>query len=208
MHTFLLILVVVLVGCSKKNDDPPAPTPSPTTGSGSGSVAPTPPTPTPTTPTPAASDCVDYRDNKGLDACKALCDAGTLTACNTAGTLIDFEYDDPAAKAPAVPLYQKACDGGVGEACQNIANYYRNGFGGLPKDEAKMHEMFVKATPLFEKECAAKNPQSCFHLGGIYEKGWGTQKPDPKKGLEYYNKACDAGSPGGCSQAKRPPPEK
>jgi TPR repeat protein len=201
------LVVVVAYSCSKKDDPPapaPSPTPSPTTPAPTTPTTPTTPTPT---PTPAASpdDCKDYRDNKGIDACKAVCESGTMGACATAGQLISMEFDDPAAKAPAVPLLTKACDGGVGDGCNELAVFYRNGFGGLPKDEAKMTEYYAKALPLWDKECADKRASSCFQLGDAYDLGFGT-KVDKKKAAEYHNKACDAGSPGGCSKVKRPPP--
>jgi TPR repeat protein len=183
------LVVVIACACGDKKDEPrPSPSPSP---------SPTPPAPTP--------DCKHPRYNDGIDACKAVCEAGSMEACWIAGELYEWKPDDPGAQAPAIPLYIKACDGGYGDACERMANFYHQGLAGLPKDEVKRHAYYAKAIPLWTKECGEKRPTSCFQLGDAYENGLGTAL-DKTKATESYNKACDAGSRGGCAKVERPPP--
>lgn len=195
--SFLLVAVVGIFACK---EDAPATAPSPST-------APTPTTPAtaaaPATPSPSAvaDGCKDDKDNQGVKACEAACAAGSMRACAIAGVIHLTDDEETVADANAAPLLRKACEGGDGQGCHWFASFYRNGLGGIAKDEAKMKETYARAGSLMEKECQAGSRVSCAMGGSLYNGG--SEVPaDPAKALVMLKKGCDLGSPGACEKLK------
>jgi serine/threonine-protein kinase len=89
----------------------------------------------------------------------------------------------------ARPLFEQACAGGNGDACNYLGILYLDGFG-VAKNSAK-------ATDYYAKACNAGNSTACVNLAGCYRDGVGVKK-DIKKQKQYLNKACSLGDQMGC----------
>lgn len=59
--------------------------------------------------------------------------------------------------ARAVPLYARACDLGLGQACHRLGELYRDGKGVAPDDD--------RARALFEQGCRQDSSAACDALG-------------------------------------------
>jgi len=198
--SFVALGMVVWVGACK--GDAPASAPSPSSATAPAATAP--PAAVPATPPPAATAdaCKDDRDNQGIKACEAACAGGNMRACGIAGVLHLTDDEEAVADANAKPLLQKACDGGDGQGCHWFAAFYRNGLGGIAKDEGKMKETYVRAGSLMEKECEAGSQVSCAMGGSLYS-GGSDVPADPAKARAMLKKGCDLGSPGACEKIKK-----
>ena len=85
----------------------------------------------------------------------------------------------------AMKLFQKSCDSGNNDGCNNIGLLYIQGKG--------VNQDYSKAIEQFQKACDGGNGSGCFNLGIIYEKGKGVNQ-DYTKAIEVYKKACDNGN--------------
>ncbi len=198
--SFLALGMVVWVGACK--GDAPASAPSPSSATAPAATAP--PAAVPATPPPAATAdaCKDDEDNQGIKACEAACAGGNMRACAIAGVAHITNDEETVADANAAPLLQKACEGGDGQGCHWFAAFYRNGLGGIAKDEAKMKETYARAGSLMEKECEARSKVSCAMGGSLYS-GGAEVPADPAKALAMLKKGCELGSPGACEKVKK-----
>ena len=196
----LALAMVVWVGACK--GDAPASAPAATSATAPVATAPT--AVAPATPPPAATAdaCKDDRDNQGIKACEAACAGGNMRACAIAGVLHLTDDEEAVADANAAPLLQKACAGGDGQGCHWFAAFYRNGLGGIAKDEAKMKETYARAGSLMETECEAGSQVSCAMGGSLYS-GGAEVRADPAKALAMLKKGCELGSPGACENVKK-----
>jgi serine/threonine-protein kinase len=101
-----------------------------------------------------------------------------------AGTLfVQSRYSE------ARPLFEQACAGGNGEACNYLGVLYLDGFG--------VARNSVKATEYYAKACNAGYSTSCVNLSGCYRDGTGVKK-DIEKEKQYLDKACSLGDQTGC----------
>jgi serine/threonine-protein kinase len=128
--------------------------------------------------------------------------------------------------AEASPLLDKACTGGSGEACKDLASLYHDGNGvgknGLlaaslyakacssspPKGCNTLGVMYhngdsvaqndVRAADLYSQACNAGDALGCTNLGNSYWNGRGVS-PDDVRAASLYSRACDAGNGAGCS---------
>ena len=92
--------------------------------------------------------------------------------------------------AEAVPLLDKACQNGSGDACKDLGNIERWG-NGVPEDDAR-------AATLYTMACNDGIARSCADLGYLYANGKGVGKDDAQAAA-YYTRACNAGDAMGCS---------
>jgi hypothetical protein len=90
----------------------------------------------------------------------------------------------------AVPLLEKACAGGSGEACKDLGNLYHDG-NGVGKDGQR-------AAALYSKACDERNSLACTNLGVMHHNGDSVARND-SRAAELYSKACDAGDALGCA---------
>ncbi|MGO9318782.1 MAG: TonB family protein [Terracidiphilus sp.] len=90
----------------------------------------------------------------------------------------------------ARPLFEQACAGGNGEACNYLGVLYLDGFG-VAKNS-------VKATDYYAKACNAGHSTGCLNLSSCYRDGTGVRK-DIEKEKQYLNKACSLGDQTGCA---------
>jgi TPR repeat protein len=99
-------------------------------------------------------------------------------------------FHDQKRYSEAVPLFDKACSGGSGEACDRLGSAY---------DEGKyVAKDYSHAVALYSKACDAGSADGCSNLGSMYLNGRGVAKDDTKA-VPLYSKACDAGSAKGCN---------
>ena len=89
----------------------------------------------------------------------------------------------------AMPLYQKACDGGEMAGCANLGVLYESG-NGVPQD-------FERARVLYQKACDGGEMAGCASLSGMYWAGAGVAKNDALARI-FAQKACDCGFMEGC----------
>jgi serine/threonine protein kinase len=84
----------------------------------------------------------------------------------------------------ARPLFEQACTGGNGNACNHLGILYLDGFG-VTKNS-------VKATDYYAKACDAGDSTGCVNLAGCYRDGVGVRK-DIAKEKQYLDRACSLG---------------
>lgn len=95
-----------------------------------------------------------------------------------------------AAPKSAVALNEKACDGGSGLGCNNLAMGYLEGREGLKRDEAH-------ALQLFQRSCDLGLPMGCLNTGYLLHAGENVRHDDVRaRGV--LTKACDAALLDGC----------
>ena len=125
------------------------------------------------------------KKNLGLEYIRRACTYGIDKACDTLGE----NYFKNGHYLAATPLYKKACERGVVDACMGLGTIYRDGHDTRPDD--------VLSREYYEKACALGSQDSCISVAIIYRGGFGVTK-DRNMTKSYYKKACDAGSKAGC----------
>ena len=128
------------------------------------------------------------------------CDKGHAFAC----ALVGFHQQDGlgTAWAPdkAVASYEKACAGGAGVGCYNLATMYSGGHGVLA-DQAKTEAYKVKARAVWQAACDGPEPRWCTNVAYLL------REEDPKgnraRALTLDQRSCDAKVLVGCTEAAR-----
>ena len=132
----------------------------------------------------------------------------------------------------AAPLYDQACTGGNGNACEELGMFYMAG-SGVPQDPSRARDSFSlacdagnaegcnnlgiayeyggegqqdysRAVALFTKACHGGSAAGCLDLGSMYRDGRGVAT-DPDKAREFLAKSCSMGNENGCQAAKQLP---
>ncbi len=142
---------------------------------------------------------VAYRCNRNdAEDCKAQCENGNADSCYNAG-LGPLSRVPVAPNAPEYaarqqedrPYYEKACEGGVGLACNTLGLMHAS-------KSAGMHDP-GKAKAYLEKACNELFlAAACLHLANELLEGKPPVRKDPKRALELVSRACDLGSSNGC----------
>jgi TPR repeat protein/serine/threonine protein kinase len=130
-------------------------------------------------------------------------------------------------QARAVSLFQRACDGELARACNELGVAYRRGLGGVAPDETRAAALYqracdagyaigcnnlalvylrgvsvakdeARAATLFQHACEGGDAAGCSNLGRAYELGQGVSK-DEVRAVAQYDRACTAGGVGGCN---------
>ncbi len=129
---------------------------------------------------------------KGHALQELACEANWPIACSNAGAAYEFGQAVPMDKVRAAKLYQRACDGGDGNACWGLGDMTEVGDGGLKKDAAR-------AVKLFERGCERGAAGACGKLARLHRDGDLGVPVDPPKALTLYRRACDGGSALDCN---------
>jgi serine/threonine protein kinase len=136
------------------------------------------------------------------------------------------ELFDSGAYSDARPLFEEACNGGSGEACNYLGIIFTKGdgvkidnvqaavfyshacsveyvagcssLGAMYLDGVGVHADYGKALTLNNKGCDAGNMMGCDNLGVMYARGAGVPR-DLQRAFDLYSKACDGGMAHGCS---------
>jgi TPR repeat protein len=120
------------------------------------------------------------REPNGKDDAASLCLKG-------------WALDEKEEYSQAARLYQRACDAGSADACNNLGVDYAEGTG-VQRDE-------FRAASLYEKACDGGNANGCSDLGDLYWRGFGVAQ-DRDKGRELLQKGCNMGNQWGCDKLK------
>ena len=91
-------------------------------------------------------------------------------------------------------MFEKACDDGYSQSCNNLGNLYSKG--------QSVKQDHLKAAKLWQKACDDEIGQSCSNLGVLYLKGQGI-KHDYIKAIKLFKKACDLGYQRICDYFKK-----
>ena len=88
----------------------------------------------------------------------------------------------------AIPLYQKACDGGDALGCALLGIKYDS-------EEATFTGLRFsrRGIGLYQKACDGNNAAGCRNLAEAYRYGGGGLPKDPGRAIALYQKACDNG---------------
>ncbi len=90
----------------------------------------------------------------------------------------------------ALPLFDRACTAGNGEACKGLGWLYANGLG--------VAQDYFRAAELFSKSCDEGNAKGCNNIGISYANGKGVTK-DYHRAAKFFSEACDRGEAMGCN---------
>jgi TPR repeat protein/serine/threonine protein kinase len=90
----------------------------------------------------------------------------------------------------AAPLYNQACAGGLGRACNWLGLMYQHG-DGVVKDNSR-------ADTLYAKGCATGEANACENIGFMYTVGSGVPQ-DYSQAAIFFSKACEGGLAIGCA---------
>jgi TPR repeat protein len=214
------IVLVALLACGKKKDNPPAPGSAVAVSDAAGSQAPM--ADAKLDPKEAAAQFDTACIGGDAEACRNLgvfysegigvpadpkratalfaqaCNKGSFAGCNhTALALAEgIGVDKDVAKA--TDLFTKACEGGYALACRNLGLMWRDGRG-VERDLAK-------AEVLLEKACKGKAPFSCTNAGDVHKtiallaqvKDAATRDARWKKMIDLYKQGCEDGDPAAC----------
>lgn len=95
--------------------------------------------------------------NMGLKTLEQECDKNQFESCEIIGDFYQGKYGRRAPQAKeALPFYDKACRGGLEDACNEIALMYENGGVGVPRDARKARDYFGMACDKGESSACAK----------------------------------------------------
>ena len=108
------------------------------------------------------------------------CTLGSAKACGVLGNLAVDGRGVAKDPARAQQLWQRACDGGDGSACQSLA---------IRAEDAGE---IAKAMELYDLGCERGEPRSCRTIGSRYADGQGVAA-DRDRGLAYLERACKGG---------------
>ena len=97
--------------------------------------------------------------------------------------------------ALAATLFERACEGGVGDGCSSLGVMYQGGSGqrgtGVKRDSAR-------AVSLFQRGCERGGMDACTRLGVLYRQGTGVPR-DAARAAALLKQACDGNNLAGCS---------
>ncbi len=130
------------------------------------------------------------------------CRAGDAHGCMLAG----YHHQDGLGTAwdpgKAVAAYERACAGGSGTACYNLATMYSGGHG-VDSDMARANDYTARARAAWEAACKGGEPRWCtnaaFAMDGDGEPSTATRQAM----LALDQRACDAQVLIGCVEAAR-----
>ena len=158
--------------------------------------------------THAAEMLIDGKAGWPLDHAKSFrfakraCDANDAFGC----ALLGLHYQDGLgtvyAPKQAVVVYEKACSGGAGVGCYNLASMHL-GAHGIPFDVAKGEALKQRARTQWEAACKGNAPRWCTNLAFLEAPTTKASAADQAKSLELNQRACDAGVAVGCLEAAR-----
>ena len=114
-----------------------------------------------------------------------------MRACQYLGNiLVNRENRSQQDLSTAFTYYERACKGGLPEACANLGAMYEEGWS-VPVDLAKAREYY-------QRTCSERTAVGCTDLGYLYEYGRGVAK-DYNVARRAYERACEA-SDKGCNE--------
>src|SRR5262245_57369588 len=92
------------------------------------------------------------------------CDDGDLSSCDKFATRLRNGEHVLRDQKRATELFDKACNGNVGDACASLAVMLQRGGGGIKRDSAR-------AVTLFQHGCDKGGMSGCTRLGALHTQG-------------------------------------
>lgn len=129
----------------------------------------------------------------GRDVDELACNLGFPWNCASVGLLYASQaqqWQDPSRAARAAVFLEKACEGGVDNACNSLGVLYARGRG-VKKDE-------VRAAALYQRACSGGSLIACSNLGSAQLDGRGVEE-EIELAITNFKRACDGGYAGGCN---------
>jgi TPR repeat protein len=137
-----------------------------------------------------------FDPKRSFPLAKTACDAGDAFGC----ALLGLHYQDGSgtswSAASAIAAYDKACRGGAGVACYNLAGMYGGGHG-VVVDHAKFDAYTEKARLAWNASCDGGDTRWCTNAGYLIE------DKDPAEAEVRYRRGCDHDEPVACVQVAR-----
>lgn len=119
------------------------------------------------------------------------CEGGFIWSCWAAGWAYESAEGNKRDPVRAAKLFEKACDNGNLDGCNNLGVLLKTGADGVEPD-------LERALLLYQKACDGKEMFGCGNLGAMYEYGTGVD-PDPERAVALYRQVCDSGLMFGCT---------
>src|SRR5687767_8776010 len=114
-----------------------------------------------------------HAGNKEAKRLRSACASGDSAACNAFALKLqkgEYVLRDPAL---AATLFERACEGGIGDGCASLGIMYQGGAGqrgaGVKRDSAR-------AVSLFQQGCERGGMDACTRLGVLYRRGTGVPR--------------------------------
>lgn len=130
----------------------------------------------------------------------AACEKGHAFAC----ALVGYHQQDglgvPWAPEQAVASYEKACAGGAGVGCYNLASMYYGGHG-VMADESRADAYKARAKAAWRAACEGSQPRWCTNLAYLLREE--DMKGNREKALALDQRSCDDRVLVGCTEAVR-----
>jgi TPR repeat protein len=139
---------------------------------------------------------------KSLRFAKRACDAKDAFGCALVGLHHQDGLGTPFAPAKAIAAYEKACAGGAGVGCFNLASMYL-GAHGIPFDRTKGDAFMKQARTHWEAACNGTAPRWCTNLAFLDAPDTKASADKQANALKLNTRACDAGVTVGCLEAAR-----
>ena len=156
--------------------------------------------------TAAAELYFDGKNSHPLDRAKsfrfasAACEKGHAFAC----ALVGFHQQDGVGTAwapdKAIASYEKACAGGAGVGCYNLATMYSGGHG-VMADRARSDAYKAKARAAWQAACDGPEPRWCTNFAYLLREE--DAKGNRERALALDQRSCDAKVLVGCTEAVR-----
>jgi TPR repeat protein len=125
------------------------------------------------------------------------CDLGYVAGCSAAaenyrdGRLV---VRDP---VRAFQLFQRACDGSRGQACDDLASMVGSGLGTGSSDPTGAKRLYQRAASLYRPSCERNDMEDCVRLGILYSRGRGVDQ-DESRSAVLFEQACQRNEMSGC----------
>lgn len=116
-----------------------------------------------------------------VDGCRARCDAGDQVSCYRLGRLLGGSYLGPPDDATATVLFRRACEAGVGDACNAVGVGVRT-TGDL-----------AGSLPHFERGCTMGSAKACRNGGDLRDRWQGVA--DLRRARALYERGCGLDQP-------------
>jgi TPR repeat protein len=136
---------------------------------------------------------------RGLELMERGCAHGEPYPCWLLGNTL-MESESRAQKRRAVRLIEGACRGGVGSACERLAELTALRRVAAENRARRVRELIGEALRYFERACESGDGRACVQLASYHELGVGAAEPDSaedlrERGCELDTRACELRDP-------------
>lgn len=139
----------------------------------------------------------DYQDEAMAETDKqflANCAKGEVRSCYMIQRRVSYDADDKS-KARGLTALRKACDGGLGFACSDLASQLES----VSNEGAGLNDAQKKEVAgLYEKGCAQGFRSACESASNYFGNDYENPLFDRSKAIALRLKACEMGSEDGC----------